>query len=112
MVVFQPHLFSRTRDYAAQFADALAGADRVLVADIYPARENPIPGVSADCIAAPLREKGADCHGAVPLDAIADAANRLSAGMEAVVMMGAGDIDDAARAMAAAALADERTGGK
>ena len=102
MVVFQPHLYSRTRDYADRFAKALSAADRVLVVDIYPAREKPIPGVSAGSIAAPLRTVHADAHGPVPLSEVAETANRLSKGMEAVVMMGAGDIDDAAREMALA----------
>jgi len=45
--VFQPHLFSRTRDFAAGFGQALSLADRVLLLDIYPARELPIPGVNS-----------------------------------------------------------------
>ena len=46
-VLFQPHLFSRTREFAAEFADALNAADTALVLDIYPAREDPIPGVTS-----------------------------------------------------------------
>lgn len=49
-VAFQPHLYSRTRDFAPQFADALSAADSVLLVDIYPAREKPIPGVSSKII--------------------------------------------------------------
>ena len=49
-VAFQPHLFSRTRDFAEGFAQALSLADRVLLLDIYPAREEPIPGVSSQMI--------------------------------------------------------------
>ncbi|MFC5410798.1 UDP-N-acetylmuramate--L-alanine ligase [Larkinella bovis] len=48
--IFQPHLFSRTRDFAAEFAQSLSLADRVILLDIYPARELPIEGVSADLI--------------------------------------------------------------
>ena len=47
-VVFQPHLYTRTRDFAPQFAEALSLADDVLLLDIYPARELPIPGVTSD----------------------------------------------------------------
>jgi len=47
MVVFQPHLFSRTKDFADAFASALAQFDSILLLDIYPAREEPIPGVSS-----------------------------------------------------------------
>lgn len=49
-VAFQPHLYSRTRDFAPQFADALSKADAVILIDIYPARELPIPGVSSKII--------------------------------------------------------------
>ena len=49
-VVFQPHLYSRTRDFADQFADALSAADEVMLTDLYPARETPIPGISSKTI--------------------------------------------------------------
>lgn len=49
-VVFQPHLYSRTRDFAPEFADALSLADRAILIPIYPARELPIPGVSSKII--------------------------------------------------------------
>ncbi len=50
IAVFQPHLYSRTRDFAAEFAQALQLADIALLTDIYPARELPIPGVSSKLI--------------------------------------------------------------
>lgn len=49
-VAFQPHLYSRTRDFAPQFADALSLADTVVLLDIYPAREQPIEGVTSKII--------------------------------------------------------------
>ncbi len=49
-VAFQPHLYTRTRDFAPEFAEALSMADAVVLADIYPAREEPIPGVSSKII--------------------------------------------------------------
>jgi len=49
-VVFQPHLFTRTRDFAKGFSDSLSLADELLMMDIYPAREEPIPGVTSDMI--------------------------------------------------------------
>lgn len=49
-VAFQPHLYSRTRDFAPEFASALSEADSVVLLDIYPAREEPIPGVTSDII--------------------------------------------------------------
>ena len=57
---FQPHLFSRTRDFAAEFGAALALADRVVVLDVYPAREDPIPGVTGELVAQAARSAGAD----------------------------------------------------
>ena len=45
-VIFQPHLYTRTRDFAPDFADALSLADEVIMSEIYPARELPIPGIS------------------------------------------------------------------
>ncbi len=49
-VAFQPHLYSRTRDFAPEFAKALSMADSVILLDIYPAREEPIPGVTSKII--------------------------------------------------------------
>ncbi|WP_287210741.1 UDP-N-acetylmuramate--L-alanine ligase [Muribaculum sp.] len=49
-VVFQPHLFSRTRDFATEFAQSLSEADSVILLPIYPAREEPIPGISSETI--------------------------------------------------------------
>ena len=46
-VIFQPHLYTRTRDFAPQFAEVLALADRLILLDIYPARELPIPGINS-----------------------------------------------------------------
>ena len=49
-VIFQPHLYSRTRDFAPEFAEALSTADEVILCEIYPARELPIPGVTSEII--------------------------------------------------------------
>lgn len=48
--IFQPHLYTRTRDLAPEFAEALSGLDKLILLDIYPAREEPIPGVTSDII--------------------------------------------------------------
>jgi UDP-N-acetylmuramate--alanine ligase len=50
LVVFQPHLYSRTRDFAEGFAQSLSQADDLILLDIYPARELPIPGVSSEIL--------------------------------------------------------------
>ena len=49
-IIFQPHLFTRTRDFAAGFAESLSQADELVLLEIYPAREQPIPGVTAGLI--------------------------------------------------------------
>ncbi|MDE6805721.1 MAG: UDP-N-acetylmuramate--L-alanine ligase [Muribaculaceae bacterium] len=49
-VIFQPHLYTRTRDFAPEFAEAHSGADEVIMPEIYPARELPIPGVDSNLI--------------------------------------------------------------
>ena len=48
--VFQPHLYSRTRDFAEGFAEALSKVDKLILLDIYPAREEPIPGITSEVI--------------------------------------------------------------
>ena len=48
--VFQPHLYTRTRDFADEFAESLSKADKLILLDIYPAREEPIPGVTSEII--------------------------------------------------------------
>ncbi|MBQ5481801.1 MAG: UDP-N-acetylmuramate--L-alanine ligase, partial [Bacteroidales bacterium] len=48
--IFQPHLYTRTRDFADDFADALSGLDSLILLPIYPAREEPIPGVTSQII--------------------------------------------------------------
>ena len=52
IVVFQPHLFSRTQAFAAAFGTALGLADEVVVMDVYAAREDPVPGVTGALVAA------------------------------------------------------------
>ena len=48
--VFQPHLYTRTRDFAPGFAEALSAVDKLILLGIYPAREEPIPGVTSEII--------------------------------------------------------------
>ena len=48
--IFQPHLYTRTRDFADEFAQALSAVDKLILLDIYPAREEPIPGVTSEII--------------------------------------------------------------
>jgi UDP-N-acetylmuramate--alanine ligase len=59
VVAFQPHLYSRTRDFAREFGRTLAAADVVWVTDIFPAREQPIPGITGETVAKAARAAGA-----------------------------------------------------
>lgn len=56
-VIFQPHLYSRTRDFAPDFSEALSAADEVIMTEIYPAREEPIPGVDSRMILNEVKAK-------------------------------------------------------
>jgi UDP-N-acetylmuramate--alanine ligase len=58
LAVFQPHLFSRTLDQAEGFGDALLGADLAVVNDVYPSREQPIPGVTGELVVEAARRSG------------------------------------------------------
>lgn len=60
IAVFQPHLYSRTRDFALEFAESLAIADKVILLPVYASREQVIPDVSSELIAEPLRRAGVD----------------------------------------------------
>jgi UDP-N-acetylmuramate--alanine ligase len=86
--IFQPHLFSRTQDFAAGFAAALDKLDEVLLMDIYPAREEPIPGVSSASIAALMKHDKLEM---VTMDTVMEALKRHRP--EVLLTLGAGDID-------------------
>jgi UDP-N-acetylmuramate--alanine ligase len=87
-VLFQPHLFSRTRDFAGEFAESLSLADQVWLMDIYPARELPIPGVSSQML---LNLLTAPNKCLVPREAVCDMVRLHKPVLLATV--GAGDID-------------------
>ncbi|MFV0427486.1 MAG: UDP-N-acetylmuramate--L-alanine ligase [Beutenbergiaceae bacterium] len=92
LVLFQPHLFSRTRAFAEDFAAALAAADAVVLAPIYPAREAPIPGVTSQLIEQHLP------HARYVPDRLQAAAAIVDAAQpgDLVVTMGAGDVTELA----------------
>ena len=95
VVCFQPHLFSRTRDFAGAFGEALAAADEVIVLDVYPAREDPIPGVTGALVADAARAAGAREVTYVPdlADAPRVLADRLRAG-DLALTVGAGSVTE------------------
>lgn len=107
IAVFQPHLYSRTRIFAAEFGAALGGADHAVVLDVYPAREDPIPGVTGELIAD--RVPGAVTY-QPDRAGVVETVAEIAAPTDVVVTMGAGDVTalgpliiDALRDRAAAA---------
>ena len=92
VVVFQPHLFSRTRDFAREFAAALAEVDVVCLLDIYPAREQPIAGVTSALIANAMTSLGRTPAWTGARTALAEALDHLVQPGDLVVTMGAGDV--------------------
>ena len=99
VAVFQPHLYTRTRDQWRAFGRTLAAADVVWVTDVYAAREAPIEGITGELVAGAARQAGAEVvyHPAVESieDALADA---LRPG-DVCLLMGAGDIHTHAHAL-------------
>ena len=84
--VFQPHLYTRTRDFAADFSRVLHTMDELILLPIYPAREEPIPGVTSEMLGGQVVEKK---------DLVAELKKRVAESQEPVVILtvGAGDID-------------------
>lgn len=92
VAAFQPHLYSRTRDFAPQFGAALSAADVILLAELYPAREQPIAGVSAQLIADAVATSGSKVTWQGPRASMAAALGALVAPGDVVLTIGAGDV--------------------
>jgi len=86
--VFQPHLYTRTRDFASEFARALSGLDRLILLDIYPAREEPIPGVTSEII---YREVTAPSKTLIHKEEFMEVLSKEP--LDVLVTFGAGNID-------------------
>ncbi|RZM18565.1 MAG: UDP-N-acetylmuramate--L-alanine ligase, partial [Pedobacter sp.] len=95
-IIFQPHLFTRTRDFAEGFAEVLAMADQVILLPIYPAREQPIEGVDSEMLA---RLMNSDRVSIMNKEEVIEwvkndfALNRNKEFGELLITAGAGDID-------------------
>jgi UDP-N-acetylmuramate--alanine ligase len=92
VLAFQPHLYSRTRDFAREFACALCGSDLVFLTGIYAAREQPIAGITSDLIAAAFGPERARLAWQGERAQIADALLDAVRPGDVVITMGAGDI--------------------
>ena len=89
LAVFQPHLFSRTRDFAEDFARSLSKFDEVVLLDIYPAREEPIEGVTSKWLLEMIQNDKKQLVSKMALSEVI-----LEKNAEVVVLMGAGDIGE------------------
>lgn len=92
IVAFQPHLYSRTRDSLHTFGSAFLGANLLLITDIYPARESPIPGITGQLLADTIRLSGTQEVIFAPRSEISTALAKLLKPNDVLVTLGAGDI--------------------
>jgi UDP-N-acetylmuramate--alanine ligase len=94
-VLFQPHLYSRTRHLFPELAEALAAADDVTVTDVYPARELPVTGVGGKLIVDALSDRGVLAGWTPTVEQGAERLRRRSRGGDVLLVLGAGDVDRA-----------------
>jgi UDP-N-acetylmuramate--alanine ligase len=98
VVAFQPHRYTRTRDLMREFGLALAGADEVVLTDIYAASEDPIPGITIEALAAATNTSRATPVHVVPaVDDVAGALAQLAQPGDLLITLGAGSIGRVAR---------------
>lgn len=91
--VFQPHLYSRTRDFYEEFGKAFLLADVLIVTDVYPAREEPIQGVTGELITNAAKQFGhKDVHYIQDKKQIPEYLKKITRPGDIVITMGAGDI--------------------
>jgi len=93
VAVFQPHLYSRTRDFALEFGESLSLADQVWVTDVFPAREEPIPGVDGGVVARAVARQGTEVREHPELEGLAEALAAALQPGDVVVTLGAGSIE-------------------
>jgi UDP-N-acetylmuramate--alanine ligase len=93
VVVFQPHLYSRTRDFHEEFGISLLDSDVLIVTDIYPARERPMPGVTGELVCKSAKRLGHKNAFYVPrLEEVAPFLKKMLRENDMVITMGAGDV--------------------
>jgi len=92
VVVFQPHLYSRTRMFATEFGHALGLADEVVVLDVYGAREDPEPGVTGELVTRAVPLSAEHVHYEPSFDRVPELVSSLVGEGDLVVTMGAGDV--------------------
>ena len=90
--IFQPHLYTRTRDFYNEFAESLSLFDEVWLLEIYPAREQPIPGVTSNLLADNM--KPGVCKGIISRNQVPELVESIKDQIEVLVTLGAGDLED------------------
>lgn len=103
IAVFQPHLFSRTRDFAGEFGHALSGASLAIVLPVFPAREAPIPGVTHEIVLSAITGRGTRAIDGESIDRAGAILDRVLQDGDVVITMGAGDVDRVGRSWLEAA---------
>jgi UDP-N-acetylmuramate--alanine ligase len=92
VIAFQPHLFTRTRDFAREFGEALATADAVFLLEIYPARETAIPGVTSTLVESACRQAGQALSWRGERASAAEALATFARAGDVILTVGAGDV--------------------
>ena len=90
--IFQPHLYTRTRDFYNEFADSLSLFDEVWLLEIYPAREQPIPGVTSALLSENM--KPGVCKGIISRNQVPELVKSIRDDVQVLVTLGAGDLED------------------
>jgi UDP-N-acetylmuramate--alanine ligase len=109
VVAFQPHRYTRTQQLMAAFGPALRAADEIVLTGIYPAGEDPLPGITIEALAAAVEEgSGRRVHLVPRLDDVAEVLAALARPGDAIITLGAGSIGALPRRVIAALSARER----
>ncbi|MBI3330678.1 MAG: UDP-N-acetylmuramate--L-alanine ligase [Candidatus Omnitrophica bacterium] len=111
VVVFQPHRFSRTQSLERELTTCFDRADGVIVTDIYPAFEPPIPGISGERLATLIRAHGHPCVRYVPKPDLPTFVTRIASAGDTIFFLGAGDIGELCHDVAARLRAPARIAG-
>ena len=111
LAVFQPHRFSRTQSLEREFTTCFDRADGVIVTDIYPAFESPIPGISGERLAGLIKAHGHPCVRYVPKQELPAFVSRIARPGDTIFFLGAGDIGEICYDVAARLRSSTRSAG-
>ncbi|MEW6602911.1 MAG: hypothetical protein AB1499_18210, partial [Nitrospirota bacterium] len=92
VVLFQPHRYTRTRDLLGEFIDAFTDADKVILMDIYPAGEKPLPGVNSELLYRGIKDTGKEIEYVQDRDAVIGHLDAELKQGDMLITLGAGDV--------------------